>query len=331
MDSAQLANWLTARLTGPAAQGEWTRLVVGVTDRALATPIENLLPPEEFEALVQAWLTPERFEGFGRFVVFGMPEGLGEARALDDPLGAWLSEETQTALVQLVRRPGWVSDDWVRAVFAQQVSEDVLYDVLQRGLRDFSTLIPRVLERLLPGGLGRLASLGTKASTRAFDEVERLLEGEIKKWLERGARRSVEAAAQLVIDRLDAPAGQTGRENLLRFGLERSPAAHVGALDEDATVAVQHVARLVARDLGRYPRGREAVQGVAKRLYARYRAQPLSELLGDAGLRAEPLPSEAWARATWPAVSSWVRSPESEAFLRQVAADLLAWFAAENA
>lgn len=331
MDQERLAEWLAARLAGPTAEEEWTRAVVSATDRALAASVETGLPPEAFNALLDAWLTPERFAGYGALAMFFVPEGLVEARQLDEPIGTWLGEDTRAALVELVRRPGWVSDGWVREVFAQQVSEDVFYDVLQRGLRDFSTLIPRVLERFLPGGLGRLARLGTRASTRAFDEVERLLEGEIKGWLERGARRSVDAATQLAIERLDGPAGQTGRENLLRFGLEKSPAQHVDPFDEDVTAAARRVAELVARDLGRYPRGIEAVRNAAQRVYARYGPRPLAELLEDAGLLAEPLPSEAWARATWPAVSSWVRSPESEAFLHSLASDLLTWFAAESA
>ena len=331
MEPRQLADWLVARLTGPAAQAEWTRVVVGSTERVLTMPLGTLLPEEEFETLVAAWMTPERLGGFGALCTFALPEVLAEARPWDEAFDSWLTEETQDAIVQLVRRPGWVPEGWVREIFAQQVTEDLIYDILHRGLRDFSSLVPRLLERILPGGLGRLARLGTKASTRAFDEVENLLEGEIKKWLERGTRRSVDAAAQRVIERFDAPAGQAGRENLVRFGLRRSAAEHVAPLDADVTGAIQRIARLVARDLGNHPRGVEAARSLVHRLYARYAPGPLSELLRDAGLLRPSLPSEAWARATWPVMCELVKGPEGRGFVEGLAADVLTRIAAEDA
>lgn len=331
MDPSVLADWLTARLSGPAAERAWPSLVSSLTARVLETPVGTLMQESDFVALVDAWLAPERVEALGPAWMFVATEVLTEARKLDQPLTTWLSEETQSAVVRLVRRPGWVPESWLRQVFKQAATEELLYDLLQRSLRDFSSLVPRMLENLLPAGLGKLARLGTKASTRAFDEVERLLEGEIKKWLERGARRSTEAAAQLTIDRFDAPSGQAAREDLLRFGLERSPAEHVAPIDESAVQDLRAIAGLVARDLARYPKGVDAARDVFLRQYAQYRNEPLSTVLRDFGLDEEALPSQAWAHATWPAVQGLAESPQVRAFIDTLASDLLEHLAAAQA
>jgi hypothetical protein len=327
MDAPSLANWLQTRLTSQAARGEWSRLLAAAVEHALERPLAELLPEAQLWPAVEAHLEAPRLVSAARLAVReGLTRAVAEGHLDGAPVGRWLSEEATRGLLDLVARPGWIDPAWVERLFQEQAMEALVSETLYEALRDFSTLVPRIVQGVLPSGLGKLAKLGGMATGgvggRVLEEVERRLEGELKRWLEKGSRRALEGAATYTRERLDSPEAVQARVDLTRFALEQTGAFHARPLDGEILAAIEAVAASAAAAVGARPERLEVARRVMGRLYAERGGAPLRAALAEAGVQVD-LPVEAWAEATWPAVVGLFEVPEVQDFLQTLAGELL--------
>lgn len=327
MDRRALADWLKTRLTSEAAETEYRELLGATIEQALARPLEAWLPEATFRAALDAHLTPAHLEQGARFVVRELLTRLvAEARADEAPVGRWLTEAAKADLLTLVAQPGWIDRAWVERAFQEQATEAVVADTLYRALKDFSTLVPRIVQGALPNVAGRLAKLGGIATGgvggRVMDEVEQRLEAEIKRFLEKGTRRALEGAATFAADRIESEEAIASRRGITEFALAQTGAFHAAPLSDARLAEIEGLAVTVAVGAAAREERAALLDRVVGRFYAERGAQPLSEALAAAGVEG-PLPHAAWAQATWPAVRQLFEVPAVDAFVERLAGEIL--------
>ena len=151
-----------------------------------------------------------------------------------------------------------------------------------------------------------------------FDEVERLLDGEIRRFLEKGTRKALERAAGFTAQTLDAPTGIEGRQNMVRFALRKPGQFHVEPMTDARVEELQAIASLTAAHIAQLDETRAVVDHALDRALAGMQGRTFGELLKSAGVTSAP-PFEEWAQATWPIVRTAFEAPEVQRWIDQVA------------
>lgn len=321
MDRAELAAWLKQRLLAERAREEWIALFESSWDAFLGLEVQAVLPPAEVERLVLAYLESERLADVVRALVRAvlMP-AVDEMRADHAPLGRWVPEQAREALLALAARPGAIDPAWIDVIFRERAVEAVLSDTLYRAIHDFSTIIPRLIQNHLP--LGRLAKIGGGIGTRVVEEIEKLLEPEIRRFLDLGTRRALDGAARFAVEHLDDPASVDFRRNLIRFMLDQEVAFHARPFGDDVLREVDAIAARIAAHIANSPEARQRVQALLARLARTYAARPVREVLGELGVQTRP-PLQPLAEALWPALRASLESPFARQWCEQLAGEIL--------
>lgn len=324
VEARALAAFLKERLTSDRAAEDWRRLIEGAWDQLLGRPMSSFLG-EELDAFVAAHLTEERAADVVRPAIRLVLRGIVlEARQDGEPVGRWVPDEAREKLMALASKKGVIDPRWIEHLFAQRAMEEVVTDTLYRALRDFSTIVPRIVQSLTPAALGKLAKLGGRATGgvggRIVDEIERRLEPEIRKFLDKGGRRALDGAARFTIDHLDDPISVEARKNTILFALDQAPAFHVEQLDDSMLETIDAVAEAIAKKAASLDDSKRIAGSVLERIRLEHGEEPLSVWLEAAGVTQRPAFDE-WAALTWPYVKLMLTSPETEAFIDALAAE----------
>lgn len=327
MDEATLANWLTERLTGDRAREDWRRLVEAGWGRITEQKLSAVLPPAEVEALASAYLTPERILVVVLPVVRGVvAPAVHEARRDHAKLGRWVPASARSEIDAIVARKGVVHPSFIQTLFRQEAIEALVNDTLYSALRDFSTIVPRLIQNISPiGKLAKLGGFGDKGGlgSRVVEEVEKRLEPEIRRFLEAGTRRALDGAARFAVDHLDDPTSVKLRRNMVTFVLEQEVAFHVQAVGDDVLEAIERATVAISRHVAESPEARVLLRDAVARIAREQGERPIGEVLAELGVTGAP-PFDAWAQVTFPAVAAVIRAPGVEAWLVELCRELLA-------
>ena len=322
MGATELAAFLKRRLSN--AEDDWRQLLASMYDQVLKTPADHVIDRTRVRAVIEQHLVAHRAEDVIRlaFHVAVRPAVAG-GRNDDAAVGRWMPEEAQQRLAALAGEKGFVQKAWVEELFKQDAAEELLSETLYQTLKDFSVLVPRILQKVLPSGLGRLAGFAASAGTKMFDEVERMLDGEIRRFLDAGTRKALERAAGFTAQTLDAPTGVQGRQNMVRFALSKSGQFHVDPMTDARIDELQAIIALTAAHLAEHDEFRAVVDHALDRAWADMQGQTFGELLSAAGVTATP-PFDEWALATWPIVRTAFEAPEVQAWIDRLSEEFFA-------
>ena len=315
-DRAALKLWLRKRLTeGERPRQEWQALLEAAWDELLGTRVLELLDADATEALAERLADPELVTELSKPIVATVAEAvIAELRRDEEPIGRLLPSEAKAKLHEAMSRPGLVHPDWVRAMFRGEAAEAVLNDALYRALKEFSTLLPRLLMKVSPmGRFGVLGSAGAFAE-KMVDELEKRIEPEIKSFLAEGTERVLERAAEFTISKLDDPASVEFRATFVEFFLSKSPAFFLEAADEELIADMGSVVELSARHLAEAPETHAYIREAIERALAYAADKTLGEALGLANTRARP-PIDALANASWPLFSAVLAGPHAQQWI----------------
>jgi len=321
---AAMRDWLRLRLTdGPRPRQEWRELWEATWEHLLATPVHDLVDADTTKALADRLLDPELVTDLVRPVASNIAGVVVAELRLDrEPVDRFLPPEALDKLQAAIARPGLVHPDWVRAMFRGEAAEAVLNDALYRALKDFSTLLPRLLVKLSPmGRFGALGGAGALAE-KLIADLEKRVEPEIKSFLADSTERVLERAAEFTIDKIDDPASIEFRSTFIRFVLSQSPSFFLEAADDELIEDMGAVVELTARHLMDTPEMQDGVREGIDRVMA-YCAD---KTLGEA-LQVDPsklrMPIDALADATWPVFTNVVASPQAQSWIEQLLGELL--------
>ena len=225
-------------------------------------------------------------------------------------------------LQEAIARPGLVHPDWVRAMFRGEAAEAVLNDALFRALKDFSTLLPRLLVKISPmGRFGVLGSAGAFAE-KLIEELERRIEPEIKSFLAESTEHVLARAAEFTIAKIDDPASIEFRINFIKFVLSKSPAFLLEAADDELIGDIGVVVELSARHAVEMPEVRADVHAWIDRAMAYSAGKTLGQALQLTESRVH-LPLDALAEATWPAFTTIFASPQVQTWVDTLLDELI--------
>jgi len=319
-----LKQWLRRRLTeGEPPKEEWRQLLEATWDYLLLTPVRDLVEAKTAKAAADDLMNADLVTELARPIVAAFaPVVIQELRDDERPLGRFLPRDAQAKLQEAIARPGLVHPDWVRAMFRGEAAEAVLNDALYRALKDFSTLLPRLMVKLSPmGRLGALGSAGAFAE-KLIGDLERRTEPEIKSFLADRSEHILERAAEFTIARLDDPASIEFRANFIKFVLSKSPAFLVGAADDELLDDIGAVAELTARHVAEMHDVRADVHAWIDRAIEYAADMSLGEALDLEGIEVRP-PLDALADATWPAFIAVLGSPQGQRWTDTLLDDLI--------
>lgn len=318
-----LKAWLHDRLAGDQARQDWRNIIEAAWDRLLACPVDQVVPTEELAALVESHMTRERIADLARPIVREViPTIVERMRADKEPVSRWVPDAAREGIRRMVSRPGLVHEEWVRAVFRQEAVEALMADALYRGIRDFSTIMPRLILGLLPTsripGMGGAGAIGK----RLLDELEQRIEPEIKTFLTGGTQRALTRAAEFAIKHLDDKASVSLRTNMVDFVLSKSPAFHAEAFRDELLADVEPIAEAVGRRVSEMPESKIIAREIIEHLMARHRGRAVADVLVELGITGRP-DFDVWAAATWPAVRTYVTAPEIARWLDGIVDELV--------
>ncbi|MBI2376962.1 MAG: hypothetical protein HYV07_23380 [Deltaproteobacteria bacterium] len=323
-ERAALLEWLSLRLADESRRAEWTRLLEASWNAWLDTELSALVPPEVASSLVAAYLEPSRARAGARAGIGGgLARAVGEARRDALPLRDWVPDAAERIFLSIAERPGLVRREWVETIFKEEAIEKIAAEALFRALKDFSAVIPKILKNLpllrrvpILGGSGGLTG-------KIIEEVERLLEPEIRSFLSGGTRRALDRASTFAIDHLDDPSSRALRKNVVAFILSKSPAFHVDALSPEILAELDRAAVEISARISESPRSRELAERILRELADAHGHKKLREVLEELGANVAP-PFTELSAATWPGMQRALSSSETRAWLDRLLADLLA-------
>lgn len=316
--------WLRKRLTeGERPRQEWQELWEATWDELLATPVHDLLDGGTAKALAERLVDPALITAIAKPIVSAVAGVVvAELRVDEEPIGRFLPLDAKEKLQEAIARPGLVHPDWVRAMFRGEAAEAVLNDALYRALKDFSTLLPRLMMKVSPmGRLGMLGSAGAFAE-KMIVELEKRIEPEIKSFLNESTGRVLERAAEFTIAKLDDPASIEFRATFVEFILAKSPAFFLEAADDELVADIGAVVELSACHLAETPEMRAGIHDWIERALAYSSDKTLGQALQLEGAKARP-PIDALASATWPAFITVLGSPHAQGWVDALVDELI--------
>jgi hypothetical protein len=315
--------WLRARVTGEAMRKDWPRLIEASWAQLMQTPLEQAMPRDAALALLDSYLQPDRIADMVRpGVRVILPAAVTQMRQDKQAAGRWVPEDAKVAMRRLASERGLVHEDWVRALFRQEAVEAVMADVLYRGIREFSTIMPRIFLRLLP--TSRLPGFGGagKMGKRVIDELEKLIEPEIKSFLSGGTQRALARAAEFAIDHIEDPSYVALRSNMVDFALSKSPSFHAQALTDDRLKSLEPIVESIAKQIASLDESRRIALEVFTAVTQDLEERPVRDVLDQIGIGSMP-DFELWAAATWPAVQVYLSAPGVGSWLDGLVDELL--------
>jgi hypothetical protein len=319
-----LKRWLRDRLTeGERPKEEWRQLWEATWEHLLATPVHDLIDAGAVKALADRLADPELIAELSRPIAATLaPAIIAEIREDEQPVGRFLPSEAQEKLQEILARPGFVHPDWVHAMFRGEAAEAVLNDALYRALHEFSTLLPRLLVKISPmGRFGVLGGAGALAE-KLIEELEKLIEPEIKSFLAESTERVLERAADFTVAKIDDPASVEFRAAFVRFILSKSPAFYLEVADEELIGDIGEIAEPTVRHVLEMPDVRAQIQAGIDRVMDYSASKSLGEALQLEGSEAR-LPIDALAEATWPAFTTVLASPQAHAWIDTLLDELI--------
>jgi len=305
--------WLQKRLTDERAEADWHRLLPELWHQAQSTPLRRWVDEEGLLRLVEAHRQEATTAAWATAVARMLEDVRTELAETKDSPEALFGPEAVAAAQAIAARPGLPPEAWIRHLFAQPAADMLIADTLYRSVRDFSTAVPRLVQNLLPGFLGRFAKMGSGAVGAVAEEVEKRLEPEVKRFVDRGSHKALERAADFAVGQSDSEQAVAARRSFVAF-VAQQPVAETATLMPEAK-QIEDVLGAAGRHWSQSDTAHEALTQALRRWFERHGDRTLGELLQAYGLGETEPPFEAWAESTWPLIRGLLSLPAAQAWL----------------
>ena len=321
---AALKQWLRHRFTeDERSKEEWREAFEASWDHLLDAKVRDIVEADAAEEVVLGLADPELITELSRPLVESVARAvISELRQDEEPLERFVPSEAQQRIQAILAKPGLVHPDWVRNTFRGEAAEAVVGDAIYRALMDFSTLLPRLMMRVSP--LGRWGVVGGAGAVMAklIEELERLIEPEIRAFVADGTERVLSRAAEFTIARIDDPASIEFRTSLAAFMLAKSPAFYLASVDDELVAEIGDIATETARHVVQMPEIHETARTWIRAALDASGDKTVGELLGISPTGPRP-PMAAMADAAWPAFKTMLHGPAVVRWTDQILDDLI--------
>ena len=325
----QIKEWLHHRVQGPSAEQDWAQIVGISWNHTLSMPLESCFPLASFEKTLDLYWQADILRAFCKNILVPAHQALLlQLREESTRLEECTSEESIKILEQIVESPNFIRSEWIECFFTEKAVEEVLSDSLYSALRDFSTIIPRLVLRNLPTGRFSPLGMAGNLTEKLASQLEKVIEPEIRSFLSAGSQKAIRRACDFTVEQLESKTSVQMRVNLLRFALRQTFSFHLGVLtDHD----LEQLASSLEKQMISLPLNQpitEFLNQQRRQFYASHKHRTIAELLGDLGplLSAS---SDKFAELSWPLVSSLLASSELRGWMDSFLDELLDEFEAQ--
>ncbi|MEM1024371.1 MAG: hypothetical protein AAGD10_11660 [Myxococcota bacterium] len=311
--------WLQQRLTDERAEDDWRRLLPELYREGLSRPLRAWIHEDALLGMVEAHREEAVALAWARALMVVLEELRVDLEATAETPEALFGPEAVHAAQALAARPGLPPEAWIRHLFAQPAADMLIADTLYRSVRDFSTAIPRLVQTMLPGFLGRFARVGGSAVGAVAEEVEKRLEPEIKRFVDRGSQKALERAADFAVKQIDSDQAVAARRSFVEF-LARQPVVETARIlppREESEALLGAVARRWVHT----ETLRDGTERAVRRWFALHGDRPVQVLLEAHGLGGLEPPFEAWAELSWPIIRGLLKLPAAQAWIAELDSD----------
>lgn len=321
--------YLADRLTSDTARGDFVRSFCAFHDYLLTRPIRELLDPARVIATIAAVATAPVVRDLARPIAGFVHARVVTSLATDDAkVGDYVPAEARAAIETLLAKNDVLPEALVRRVFEDEVTEDVMRDVLYDALVEFNDSVnPFFADWGLPGLLKRFMPIGSGAVIKSLGavrtEFDKRLEPEIRKFLLVFARKSKGKIADFVVGKGGDPKFLALRKSIAAYVYEQTLAETTSRVDATTRSAVDDAVMHVVLEILRRDRPRERLHAELDAFLAAHGETTLGAWLGSIGATATP-DLEAVAEALWPHVKLVLESPPSRAFYERITWDFYA-------
>jgi hypothetical protein len=310
--------WVRARLRGEAGKAALRRNVEAGFRALMAAPVERVVDLEAVVALVDHLASGEVIDRTARPLV-RTAVMLEIARMREEPskLGTYVPSDAVAVIDRLLEQPKLLPERFVREVMTHRAFEEVMRDVLDDALREFSVKVdPFKAEWGLPSLMKKAGPLAmfAKGLDVVAREFEARLEPERRKFLQGFARRALGLTADFTLKRADDPPFVTARKELLRWLLEQPLGEVVAQATEPVVELAEQAAHAIARhvaELDSTKRQRRAQIELHLRAHAK---QSVETALAHYGAHIEP-DFDALTNALWPSFEIALSDATVDAFV----------------
>lgn len=323
---ARHTTFLAERLTNEAAREDLRHSLAAGYEHLLSLPLARVLDPK---ALV---------DGFSRALHDDAVRGLilpiarevnrrlvASLRGDELKLGTYVPSPARAALDELIARPDLIPEELVRKVFDDEVTEQIMRDVMYDALVEFNESVnpffaewglPALIKKVLPIGAGTV--LKSMSTVRA--EFDKRLEPEIRKFLLGFSRKSKKKIADFVISSAADPKLVALRQSVVAFFYEETIADLTKNVDDDARMAIDDVAEAVLLEVLHHDRPRARLLAELEKIVSEHGGETVGAWLARIGATERP-DLEALADLLWPYMRLVLESPPARAFYERVTWD----------
>lgn len=328
--------FLAERLVDDRARGDFVRSFASGYDHVLSRPIRELLDPKVLVSGLANVLTDEAVRGLLAPIVREVNRRVvASLRSDDAKLGDYVPADARKAIDELVARPDLVPEELIRKVFDDDVTEEIMRDILHDALVEFNESVnPFFAEWGLPALIKRFVPIGSGAILKSMStvrgEFDKRLDPEIKKFLLSFSRKSKKKLADFVITKGGDPKLVALRQSLIVFFYEESLAKIMQNVDDDARMEVDTAGEAIVLELLRHERPRERLLAELEVLVKEHGDETLGAWLTRIGVTVRP-DLEKLPELLWPFMRLALESPPARAFYERVTWDFYATLGAEDA
>ena len=327
--------FLTERLTDERARNDFLRSLSAGYDHVLERPLRELVDATVLVPRLEKALTEPVVRGLLSPIVREVHRRTRAAlRAEHVRLGAFVPDAARDAIDELLARPDLIPEALVRRVVDDDVTEQIMRDVIYDALVEFNDSVnpffaewglPALIKRFLPIGSGAVL----KSMTAVRAEFDKRLEPEMRKFLLSFSRKAKGKLADFIVASAGDPKMIALRKTVIAFFYEETLASLTANVDDDAQMSLDEAMEGIVLAALAHERPRARLSAELEKLLADHGDEPLGAWLARIGVTERPALDEL-AALVWPYVKIALESPPARAFWERVTWDFYATIAKEE-
>jgi hypothetical protein len=321
--------FLARRLTDERARGDFGRSVAAGYDHVLSLPIKSLLDPKALVTGLAHVLSNETVRGLLSPIAREVNRRVVASLRSDDiKLGTYIPTQAREALDELIARPDLIPEELVRKVFDDELTEQIMRDVMYDALVEFNESVnpffaewglPALVKKVLPIGAGTVL----KSMSTVRGEFDKRLEPEMRKFLLGFSRKSKKKIADFLVSSAGDPKLVALRQSVVAFFYDETLADLMKNVDDDARMGADEVVEAIVLKVLQHERPRERLLAELEKLVADHGDDTVGAWLARIGATERP-DLEKLADFLWPYMRLALESPPARAFYERVTWDFYA-------
>jgi hypothetical protein len=326
--------FLAERMVDERARGDFIRSFEGGYDHVLDQPLRVVVDPKAAVTFVSNVLTSSTVRGLLSPIVREINRRvIASLRTDDSKLGTYVPKDARDAIDSLLARPDLVPEELVRKIFDDDVTEELMRDVLYDALVEFNQSVnpffadwglTALIKRFVPIGSGAVL----KSMSAVRGEFDKRLDPEIRKFLLGFSRRSKHKLADFILSKGGDPKLVALRQSVVAFFYDQTLADLMKNIDDDARIDGDEATEAIVRAALESPVARKRLEAGLEKLLADHGDEKLGAWLARIGVTQRP-PLAELAEALWPFVRMALESPPARAFYERVTWDFYATLASQ--